>query len=227
MPELWIFELCRNRPGISVEAISDSECTAIFLNNYKDKIVKTLRSGVTGLLRYHGIEVVREKGIISGIHTIDYTMADENKQITATYLIIATGSEPTIPPISGLKESGAWTSNELLESNLLLPESITIIGGGVIGVECATILHDFGVQVRIVEMLPQLLPRMDSEIAELLKKELMKKGIEIYTDTTVIDFSKSGDKKICRIQTGESAMELVSDELFVAIGRGPIQQVSV
>ncbi|NQT59954.1 MAG: dihydrolipoyl dehydrogenase [Bacteroidetes bacterium] len=186
---------------------------------YKDKTVKTLRSGVAGLLRHHSVEVVRGIGRIKGKHSIVYTSEVGEKQVTAKNMIIATGSEPAIPPIPGLREMGYWTSNDLLESNLPLPKSMTIIGGGVIGVECATILHDFGVQVRIVEMMTQLLPRMDSEIAELLKKELVKKGVEIYTDTAVMSLSESGGRKVCRIQTGEGEKEIISDEIFVAIGR--------
>ncbi len=191
--------------------------------SYRDATVGKLRKGIQGLLKHHGVTVISGHGELTGPGTLRCTGADSVEHITASDIVLATGSQPSVPPIPGLEEAGYWTSDTLLESNPELPERIIIIGGGVIGVESATILHDLGVHVTVIEMLPQLLPRMDAEIAGVLKKSLKRRGITVHTGTTVQSVLVSGAEKHCSIAVkGEGGEEILpADELLVAIGRSP------
>jgi dihydrolipoamide dehydrogenase len=208
------FGITRTEPGFDLDKVYA----------YREKTVRKLRSGVKGLLKYHGAEIITAAGTLTDNHTISCLGKETEQTITAGKIIVATGSEPSVPPIPGLEQIDYWTSDTLLLESLEMPESITIIGGGVIGVESALIFHDFGVKVTIVEMMPQLLPRMDSEIAEILKKDFRKKGMEIFTGAAVntVTPAGSGSGVTCRITIGEEEKVIQSDRLFIAVGRKPV-----
>jgi dihydrolipoamide dehydrogenase len=107
----------------------------------------------------------------------------------------------------------------MLETNPELPQSMIIIGGGVIGVESATILADLGVRVTVVEMMDQLLPRMDAEVAETLRKALKKSGVAIELGVKVTETGLGEGEKFCRIETSSGEKILEARELMVAVGR--------
>ena len=193
------------------------------LYKYKDKVVRRLRNGVKGLLKARGVEVIQAEGRLSGANAVEAVMNDGTRQtLAARNIILATGSRPAVPPIPGLEEAGYWTSRNMLEDNPELPGSITIIGGGVIGVESATILSDLGVQVTIVEMMDQLLPRMDADVAEVLRKELEKAGVGVKLGVKVARVDRSDGGKVCRIETQAGEESLAADEVMVAVGRAAV-----
>jgi dihydrolipoamide dehydrogenase len=111
------------------------------------------------------------------------------------------------------------TSDEAL-SLTKLPESILIIGGGVIGIEFAQIFNRMGTKVTVVEMLPQIIPNEDTEIVTKLKALLVKEGITIHTDTTVNEIKEKGKKKA--VSFGE--VEEVVDMVLLAVGRAPFTE---
>ena len=108
-----------------------------------------------------------------------------------SYVLLATGSETAIPPIPGLSEVGYWTSREALSATIL-PKDITIIGGGVIGMEFAGIYTSLGVPVRVIEMAPEILGAMDRETSGMLRKEYARRGIQFYLETKVTAVSAEG-----------------------------------
>lgn len=158
-------------------ALDYGKCTA-----YKDTIVTKLRSGIAALENAHGVALEYGYGTLANPHTIQL---DTGKEITAGNIILAAGSVPSKPPIPGIDSDHVLTSNELLALKTL-PDSIIIIGGGVIGVEFAELFASLGRQVTILEMMPSLLTGTDPQIVSLLSTHLEEKGITIHTDAKVL-----------------------------------------
>src|SRR6056297_2921178 len=197
------------------------------LYSFKDKTVKKLVGGVKSLLKGSNVEVFKGTGVFLDQSTLEVLDADgkSTQRLKAKHILIATGSRPAVPPIPGLDGVDYWTSTTLLEENRELPDSMIIIGGGVIGTECATILNDLGVKVTILEMMDQLLPQMDREAAELLRKSLKKDGVEILTGVKVTSVLADGGVTQCRIESEGGSSTVAAAELMLAVGRGPVTEI--
>lgn len=150
----------------------------------KDKVVKQLTGGVSFLLKKNKVDLIQGYGEV--LSPTEVKVGDQ--LITTDKLVIATGSSAIIPPIPGVKESieqgFVVTSKELLNSKAI-PEKLVIVGGGVIGVEFATIFSSVGSKVTIIEKMPAILPMIDEEIRNSYAKILVKSGIEIITGAEV------------------------------------------
>ncbi len=189
------------------------------LYKYKDKTVKQLKSGVAALLKANGVDLINSKASFVDNNRIECSGVSESAQIIADKIIIATGSVPAVPSIQGLSNSMYWTSDTLLEQNPEFPDSIIIIGGGVIGVECATILNDLGVEVTILEMMQQLLPQMDIDVAKHLKISLEEMGITIRTGVKVEKVSQAGKITEVEIRSQNDIETVSAEKLMIAAGR--------
>ena len=132
----------------------------------------------------------------------------------ATYLMVCTGSDTVIPPIKGLSDIDYWTSREALDSTVL-PSSLAIIGGGVIGMEFASFFNSMGVRVRVIEMMPEILGVMDKETSAMLRGDYTKKGINFYLNTKVTEVS---DKGVTVEKDGKSSF-IEADRILVSVGR--------
>lgn len=187
------------------------------LEGYKSKAVKRLTGGVRSLLKGAGVEVVMGRAKLEAPHTL---LTEEGKRFTCANMILAMGSEVAVPPIPGLDQSGYWTSRTILSGKLSVPPRLLIIGGGVIGVEFANIFSDLGSKVTVVEMLDQLLPRMDGDVAGTLAKEFKKRGIDVRTGVQVTKVVSNGSKAVT-IREGEEESFLEAEEILVAVGRKP------
>ncbi len=195
---------------------------------YKDSMVKKLVGGVGSLLKGNLVDLYSGEGEFVDAHSISVRPVDgkgEAITVSGTHILIATGSRPSIPPIEGLADAGYWTSTTFLEENPKLPKSMLIIGGGVIGTECATILNDLGVEVTIVEMMDQLLPQMDRDVARTLNKALKKNGVKIHTSVKLSSVAVKGAAKSCSLETEEGNKTLEAEEIMVAVGRGPVTDI--
>lgn len=176
----------------------------------KDEVVATLREGVSTLLR--GVSVVREKASF----TPSGTIVAAGEEYSAPRIVIATGSRPA--PLRAEGADLAVTSDELL-SLPSLPESVAIVGGGVIGMEFASIFAAFGVKVTVLEFCPEILPPFDAEIAKRLRMSLKRRGVNIITGATVtairpgfvVDYQAKG-------KTASVEAALVAS----AVGRRPV-----
>ncbi|MDR0952424.1 MAG: dihydrolipoyl dehydrogenase [Oscillospiraceae bacterium] len=151
----------------------------------KDEVVSQLRAGIEGLLKANKVEYIAEKGEITDIHGDIKTVKTASYVLKAPKILVATGSKPFVPPIPGTDLPGVVTSDEILSWKGGLPASLAIIGGGVIGVEIATIFSDLGKRVVLIEALERLLPGMDREISQNLSMILKRRGVEIFTSATV------------------------------------------
>ena len=139
----------------------------------KDLVVTRLRKGIEAHFSHLGIEIVRGTGVLESPDLIDV----EGRKIKAGNILLAPGSAPMVPGF--IAREGILTSREILAMDHL-PESLIVIGGGVIGCEFASIMASFGVKVTIVEMLPDILPGTDADVAALVEKSLKKSGVKIF-----------------------------------------------
>jgi len=194
----------------------------------KEAVVEQLHQGVQYLMRKNKIQVIKGKGRVTGPSifsprsgAVAVELEDgEMETVVSGHLIIATGSRPRILP--GLKPDGKviLSSEEALTMEEL-PASMIIVGGGVIGVEWASMLADFGVQVTVVEAAEQLLPFEDNEIAKELQRLLKKRGVKVLTGTTV-DSSTctvTGEGVTLEARKGEQSQTLTAEKLLVSVGR--------
>lgn len=159
----------------------------------KNKVVEQLHKGIIHLMKKGKIDVYNGYGMIlgasifnplSGSVSITYKDKEEVDIIIPKNLIIATGSKPKQLPNLPIHEN-IMTSNEALQMSSI-PKSILIVGGGVIGMEWASLLNDFGTKVTIIEYASQILPTEDTEIAKELTRVMKKKGMKIVTNAKVI-----------------------------------------
>lgn len=142
----------------------------------KKNVTETLRGGIDTMLRQAKVNVVNAMASFKDSKTV---VAGE-EEYTADQIIIATGSKSKSLPIPGHDLECVMDSTRILDLEYI-PESLTIIGGGVIGMEFASIFHNLGSKVTVIEFMKQILPPFDSDIAKRLKQTLSKKGIKIIT----------------------------------------------
>jgi dihydrolipoamide dehydrogenase len=187
------------------------------IQSRKDTIIQTLRGGVKGLLAARKVTLYQGRAALAGPGQIAIEQNGATQAITAAKTIIAVGSVPSRIPGWPTDPAIVCTSDEALHWKTL-PKKLLIVGGGVIGCEFACMMQPLGVEVTIVEMLPQLLPNMDSQIAELLTKIFRKRGIQSHVATKIESLTIAGDKALAKLGNGTT---LEADRVLVATGRRP------
>ena len=141
--------------------------------------------------------------------------------VSAKAFVIATGSIPRIPPITGIDTIDYWTPREAI-SMKELPESLAILGGGPIGCEFATFFSLLGIPVIVFDVADRLLPREDAEVAAFVAKALMHRGVMFHGNTRVLGITKSGRQLRLTYQTGSTMRNTVRiEKLLIASGRAP------
>ena len=187
----------------------------------KKKIVRKLVAGVKQKLLKSGVEIVDGLAALDG-ETDDgkIRIRCNDAEYAATDVLLATGSEVSIPPIEGIGETEYWTSTEALSAPEL-PKSILIIGGGVIGMEFAGFYSAMGVDVTVVEMIPKILGPMDSEVSSLLQQECEKAGVKFFLQAKVVSLHTGA----VTIETYEGQREVLEAErILLSTGRRPITE---
>ena len=176
----------------------------------KNAVVEQLRAGVEGLLAHKLITLVRGKASFKDAHTV----AVGSEEYTADYIIIATGSVSASLPIPGTDLPNVLTSKEILDIQEI-PEKLCVIGGGVIGLEFASIFRSFGSEVTVLEYFKDILPRFDSDLSKRLKQSLGKRGIEIITQAQVTSISPDGVTYLRK----DKEETVAADKVLMAVGR--------
>ena len=203
----------------------------------KNAVVEQLRGGVEGLLGHKLITLVRGKAAFKDAHTVVVTSSPvmtgevETSEYSADYIIIATGSVSASLPIPGADLPGILTSREILDLEEV-PQRLCVIGGGVIGLEFASVFRSFGSEVTVLEYFKEILPRFDSDLSKRLKQSLGKRGIEINTQAQVtaieevpaVISTEDGDrveKSIYKVSFTRKGKEAVieADKVLMAVGR--------
>ena len=160
-----------------------------------------------------GVHVVKAAGKIAGPGRVEAG----GETLETERILLATGSDPVIPPIDGLEESGYWTNRQATEFQEP-PKSVVIAGGGPVGIELAQIFRGLGAEVDVVEGNDHLLSRETPRIGELVKELLEADGIGVHTGKHVESVRRDGDEKAVKLDDGQ---ELRAQEFIVAVGRKP------
>lgn len=188
----------------------------------KQKVVRKLVLGVKGKVTAHGVNIVQGEATIINKNSI--RCGEELYE--CEHLILCTGSETFIPPISGVDAVPFWTHREALD-NKELPASLAIIGGGVIGMEFASFFNSLGVKVTVIEMLDEILCGMDKELSALLRAEYTKRGIEFMLSTKVVALAEAtaedGQPQVqVNYENAAGAGAVLADKLLMSVGRRPV-----
>jgi len=186
----------------------------------KDNIVNALVGGVEKLMKAANIRVIKGWGEFKAAGQLSVTTENGVELIEVENVVLATGSVPMRIPIPGADLPGVGTSDELLDETEL-PKRLVVIGGGVIGLEFASIYKAFGVQVSVVEMLPTLLPTVDEEIPKRLTPLLKRSGMEIFTKTAVKSIRQDGENLIVQVEDAKGVRDIPADRVLLSTGRRP------
>ncbi len=180
----------------------------------KQEIVDTLKKGISSLISAYKINYIKGHAYI-----VDSTHVFVNDQtLTADYIIIATGSTPFVPKISGSNLPHVLTSDTLLELNKI-PKSMVILGGGVIGTEMASVFSAFGTAVTIVESADRLLPTMDKELSQSVQMHLKKRGVTVRTKCTLQKITQEENTLFCHLLDNETPIQ--TEYCLISVGRRP------
>ncbi len=188
----------------------------------KDKVVKTLVSGVGAKMRGAGVTVVTSTAKIAGKSASGFAVEADGKTYEAKKLLVCTGSEAVVPPIPGLRESYAGglavTNREILDLRTA-PGRIVVVGGGVIGLEMASYFCSIGSEVTVVEMLDKIAGPTEAEISKILQKNYEKRGVKFILGAKVTAVNgKPGDGVVSYEKDGKGA-SVACDLVLVSTGR--------
>ena len=191
----------------------------------KNAVVEQLRGGVEGLLNNKLITLVRGKASFKDAHTVTVTPGatpvtiEKSVEYSADHIIIATGSVSSSLPIPGADLPGILTSREILDIEKV-PSSLCVIGGGVIGLEFASIFRSFGCEVTVLEYCKDILQRFDTDLAKRLKQSLSKRGISVETQAQVTSITECDADAYTVSYTRKGKEETVTAEkVLMAVGR--------
>lgn len=203
--------------GISADNVTVSLASLV---TYKNRVLKNLNTGIASLLKRKKVDIFKGFGEVQSANEIVIKTEDSTETITTKYMIVATGSKPAIPPIPGLDTVDYYTTDTIFDMQNI-PPSLTIIGGGVIGVELAEVFNAFGTNVTIVEASERLIPMEDEEASQLLQTYLEKKGIQVFTNTLLKQVEQHADQKVLHVQSQNEMLTLETQQLLMAVGRKP------
>ena len=183
------------------------------VNAYKDGVIARLYKGLQGLAKAHKVELVQGAGRLVDGSTVEV----EGRRIRGRNVVLATGSSPKTLP--GLEIGGRVMTSEQALSLDFVPPRVVVLGGGVIGVEFASVFKSFGSDVTVVEALPRLVAAEDEAVSKQLERAFRKRGITARTGVRFEGATQTGDTVTVSLEGGET---IEADLLLVAVGRGPV-----
>ena len=186
----------------------------------KNKVVKTLVAGVGATMKAHKVTVIEGEAAAAGKSEEGFLVKSGKETYAGAKLVIASGSETTVPPVPGLAEglsSGFVVTNREVLDEKKLPKTMVVIGGGVIGLEMAYYFASVGVAITVIEMLPKIAGNTDAEICDLLMADCAARGMDIKLSCKVLEVKKNA---VCYEENGEKK-ELKCDKVLLAAGRRP------
>ncbi|MBW9280066.1 dihydrolipoyl dehydrogenase [Bacteroides fragilis] len=183
----------------------------------KSKVVRKLVLGVKSKLTSNNVTIISGEAIILDKNTVrcgEETYECDN-------LILCTGSETFVPPISGIDNVNYWTHREALD-NKELPASLAIVGGGVIGMEFASFFNSLGVKVTVIEMMDEILGGMDKELSALLRADYAKRGIQFLLSTKVVSLAQTEEGSVVSYENAGETGSVIAEKLLMSVGRRPV-----
>ena len=185
----------------------------------KQKVVRKLVLGIKSRLTAAGVTMV----------TGEAEVADKNhvqcgvEVYECDNLLLCTGSETFIPPIPGVENVPYWTHRDALDAKQL-PQSLAIVGGGVIGMEFASFFSSLGTKVTVIEMLDEILGGMDRELSALLRADYAKRGITFLTSTKVVSLEGDASSVRVSVENAGGASVVEAEKVLLSVGRRPVTE---
>ncbi len=182
----------------------------------KEKVVERLVSGVEALLQARKVELFKGRGRLLAPNKVSVG----GEELSTRSIIIATGAEPGEPPVSGLDLQRVLTSSEILELEEP-PSDLVVVGGGVIGMEFASIFNALGTKVTVIEMLPSLLPPVDEELSRRYLNLVRREGVEVHLNSPLRGVRQKGPTLLVEYGADEKVDSVEADYVLIATGRLP------
>lgn len=183
----------------------------------KNKVVRKLVLGIKARLTACHVNIVSGEAYIIDRHTI--RCGEETYECEK--LIVCTGSETFIPAVTGIDKVNYWTHRNALDAKEI-PESLVIVGGGVIGMEFASFFNSLGVKVTVVEMMGEILGGMDHELAALLRTEYTKRGVRFLLRAKVMEVSETDGHVLVQVEHPDGNLTVEAEKILMSVGRRPV-----
>ncbi|MFH2043956.1 MAG: FAD-dependent oxidoreductase [Pseudomonadota bacterium] len=164
-----------------------------------------------------GVDVISGQAQITGTHSIKVG----ERELSAKYIVIATGSEAIVPPIKGLKETKHYTNRNIFSLDYL-PKKLVILGGGPIGLELGQGFRHLGSEVAVIDMAPKLFMKDDHEVGPLMERIMRLEGMEFYLGAKIVEIIQNGESTFVRINKDGKDIDIAFDTLLVALGRAAV-----
>lgn len=203
--------------GVTAESVSYDHAKVI---DRKNKVVKTLVSGVGATMKSNKVNVFTANAVIKGKGANGFIVEADGTTYEGKRLVIASGSETVVPPVPGLKEgleSGFVVTNREVLDEKNLPENLVVIGGGVIGLEMAYYFASVGTKVTVIEMMPKIAGATDPEICKILSDSFEKRGMVFKLSCKVLEVKENS---VIYEENGEKK-EIACDKVLLSAGRKP------
>ncbi len=238
-----LFALARDRFALHGIAIDPPHLDLDAMLLRKEDVVKKLTDGISYLFKKNKVERLHGNAVLTGVnasgqHQVEVALAAPSPVsagqqnllepvppstvvLVAPKVILATGSEATALPGIPFDGQLVVSAREALAFDQV-PEHLIVAGGGFIGLELGSVWRRLGAQVTVMEMLPQILPNMDRQAADMLYRSLRKQGIQFKLDTRITGVRRIGSKAIVLFNSGTGSEEVDCDKVLVAVGRRPL-----
>ncbi len=203
--------------GVTAQGVSYDHAKVV---DRKNKVVKTLVSGVGATMKANKVTVISAEGVVKGREAEGFVVEADGEKYIGKRLVIASGSETVVPPVPGLKEgleSGFVVTNREVLDEKNLPKDLVVIGGGVIGLEMAYYFASVGVNVTVIEMMPKIAGNTDPEICKVLTDAFVKRGMIFKLSYKVLEVKKNS---VVYEENGEKK-EISCDKVLLSAGRKP------
>lgn len=187
---------------------------------YKDLSAAEMRKELDREFKQLGIRFIKGRAAIQSDRKVRVVSEDgDTAYYKGRYILIATGAKANMVDLPGIDLPGVMTSEELLTANESQYEKLLILGGGVIGLELATVFNALGTEVTVVEVSDRLLPNMDREFSDVLEETLIHRGIRIYKESILEKVTKTGENICCHFVCEGKNQEVEVSALLVSVGR--------
>lgn len=206
--------------GADYGVIADVKLDFAKAQERKRAVTNQLVSGVEGLLAVNKVKVISGLATFVSKDTIQVkTINGGNQTIKADRFIVATGSVPVMPPLPGIEAKQCIDSTGALELEVI-PKTMVIVGGGVIGVEIATLYSTLGSKITIIEMQNEILPMMDGELTKIIRGKLALKGVDVYTQAKVTGIKDDGTEAKITVEMNDGKSKVFScEKALISVGR--------
>jgi dihydrolipoamide dehydrogenase len=220
--QFWKMKHEAEELGITAKSV---DCDLQKMQDWKQGVVKKLTSGVQGLLKANGVEIIKGTASFKDTKTVEVVSSNGKETVTASDFIIATGSRVAQIPTLPFNGKNIVSSTEAL-SLRTLPKELVVIGGGFIGIEIGTVYAKLGSKVTIVEALDQLLATVDNELVTVVQKKMKQYGITVHTGAKALGIKEKDSLKANKLNLeielkDKTKQTLSADVILVSVGRKP------